>query len=297
MQKLPPLNSLRYFMVAAQTLSFKKAAERLFVTQAAISQHIKNLEQFLERPLFIRGTRSVQLTEDGRLFLPEIEKGFAAFSNAVQLLSADTQPNSLNITVTESFSSRWLVPNLKSFTSLYSSLQVKIQPTNQVIQFEGSDLDVALRFGKGSYPGLESHFIANDKYCLVAHPSLLSTGWQPQDLQMLPMLEENSADILHAWMVFFKKFNLDGKGLKRALQTEDSTLSILEAALAGQGMAMLRYSLIYTQLAKNQLVKVLDFEHKCDFSYYLVAPAHYFNRLKVKQFEAWLIEECKVFQL
>ncbi|WP_340678869.1 LysR substrate-binding domain-containing protein [Paraglaciecola sp.] len=296
MQKLPPLNSLRYFMVAAQTMSFKRAAEQLFVTQAAISQHIKTLEQFLDRKLFVRGTRNVQLTHDGMLLLPDIEKGFKAFYQAMDKLSLDENPHSLNITATESFSSRWLVPNLNSFTSAHPELSVRLQPTNLLCQFKDNDLDVAIRFGKGLYPDLESHFIAHDKYCLVAHPSLVTKEWQPAQIPLLPMLEENSADMLQAWQVFFERYQLDGKALKRALQTDDSTLTILEAALAGQGMAMLRYSLIYQQLAKNQLVKVLNFEHACDFNYYLVAPEHHFKRTKIIAFENWLKRECQAFQ-
>lgn len=294
--KLPPLNSLRYFMVAAQTLSFKQAAEELFVTQAAISQHIKTLEQFLDRKLFVRGTRNVQLTYEGSLLLPDIEKGFKSFYQALDKLSLDENPNSLNITVTESFSSRWLVPNLNSFTSTHPDLSVRLQPTNLLCQFKDNDLDVAIRFGKGQYADLESHFIAHDKYCLVAHPSLVADDWQASQIPLLPMLEENSADMLQAWQAFFDRYQLDGKVLKRALQTDDSTLTILEAALAGQGMAMLRYSLIYQQLAKNQLVKVLDFEHACDFNYYLVAPEHHFKRAKIIEFEGWLKQACQAFQ-
>ena len=90
MHKLPPLNSLRYFLVAAQTLSFKQAAEELFVTQAAISQHIKTLETHLGVGLFIRGTRRVSLTEEGKRFIPYIQAGFDNFNKGVALLTEDT---------------------------------------------------------------------------------------------------------------------------------------------------------------------------------------------------------------
>jgi LysR family transcriptional regulator, glycine cleavage system transcriptional activator len=295
MSQLPPLNSLRYFMVAAQTLSFKQAAEQLFVTQAAISQHIKSLESFLDTPLFVRHTRQVSLTEAGRLLLPEIELGFLAFQRGIGHIAKDQRPDSLNITVTESFSSRWLVPNLRSFTSANPDLRVRLQPSNQLSEFKDDSLDIAVRFGVGRYPGLESRFIAADKYCLVAHPSLLEANWQAKNITMLPMLEENSSDILSAWLAFYQRYKLDESQLKRALQTDDSTLTILEAALAGQGMAMLRYSLIYQQLNRGQLVKVLDFEHPCDYNYYLVAPAHHFNRKKVQVFAAWLKQETQSF--
>ena len=106
MHKLPPLNSLRYFLVAAQTLSFKEAADKLYVTQAAISQHIKTLESHLGRQLFVRGKLQVQLSEVGKRLLPDIQQGFECFSRGVGLLQDDPKPNMLNLTVIESLSSR-----------------------------------------------------------------------------------------------------------------------------------------------------------------------------------------------
>lgn len=106
MQGLPPLNALRYFLVAAETLSFKQTAEQLHVTQAAISQHIRTLEDHLGKTLFIRRNREVLLSEDGKRLLPHIHEGFEAFSKGVAKLQTDPRPNILNITVVQSFASR-----------------------------------------------------------------------------------------------------------------------------------------------------------------------------------------------
>jgi LysR family glycine cleavage system transcriptional activator len=114
--------------VAAQTLSFKKAAEQLFVTQAAISQHIKTLEAHLGLKLFIRGTRRVSLPEDGKRLEPFIQAGFEHFYKGVAHLTEDANPDVLNVTVVESLSARWLVPRLQSFQEQHPDIRVRLEP-------------------------------------------------------------------------------------------------------------------------------------------------------------------------
>lgn len=288
MNRLPPLNSLRYFLVAAQTLSFKQAAEQLFVTQAAISQHIKTLETHLNVKLFIRGTRQVSLTEDGKRLIPYIQAGFDSFIKGITLLNEDANPDILNITVVESLSTRWLVPRLQFFQEQYPDIRVRLEPNNKVRDFAGSDMDLAIRFGKGSYSGLESRFLLEDKYVLVCHPSLLRSNVTPQDLYQIPLLEENGPVTGAAWQTFLAMYKLQDNQFKKILEVDDSTVTIIDAALAGQGFAMLRYNLIYQQIQRRQLVTLFDFSHPSTYSYYLVAPSQHFSKPKVQLFEKWL---------
>ncbi|WP_293752570.1 LysR substrate-binding domain-containing protein [uncultured Paraglaciecola sp.] len=290
MNKLPPLNSLRYFLVAAQTLSFKQAAEELFVTQAAISQHIKTLESHLGVQLFIRGTRRVSLTEDGKRLMPHIQAGFDSFNKGVALLSEDANPDVLNVTVVESLSTRWLVPRLQFFQEQHPEIRVRLEPCNRVKDFSGTDIDLALRFGEGEYIGLESRFLLKDKYVLVCHPSLIKSSLTPQDLYQLPLLEESGPVTGEAWQSFLTRYNLKENSFKKVLEVDDSTVTIIDAALAGQGFAMLRYNLIYQQIQRGQLISLFDFSHPSAYSYYLVAPSHHFSKQKVQLFEKWLIE-------
>lgn len=290
MKKLPPLNSLRYFLVAAQALSFKQAAEQLFVTQAAISQHIKTLETHLGVQLFIRGTRRVSLTDDGKRLIPFIQAGFDNFNQGVALLTEDANPDVLNVTVVESLSIRWLVPRLQFFQEQHPKIRVRLEPCNRVRDFFGTDIDLAIRFGEGNYPGLESRFLIKDKYVLVCHPRLIPSNISPQDLYTLPLLEERGPVPAEAWQAFLSRHKLNSNRFKKTLEVDDSTVTIVDAALAGQGFAMLRYNLIYQQIQRRQLVSLFDFSHPSAYSYYLVAPSHHFNKAKVQLFEKWLIE-------
>lgn len=290
MSKLPPLNSLRYFLTAAQTLSFKLTAEQLFVTQAAISQHIKTLELHLGVQLFNRGTRQVSLTEEGKRLLPHIQAGFEHFNKGVALLSQDTNPDVLNVTVVESLSTRWLVPRLQFFQEQHPEIRVRLEPCNTLRDFAGTDIDLAIRFGKGNYLGLESRFLLNDRYVLVCHPSLIEPDLTPQNLCKLPLLEESGPVTGEAWQVFLTKYNLQENSFRKILEVDDSTVTIIDAALAGQGFAVLRHNLIYQQLQRGQLMPLFEFSHPSAYSYYLVAPSHHFKKPKVKLFEKWLIK-------
>ena len=290
MDKLPPLNSLRYFLVAAQTLSFKQAAEQLFVTQAAISQHIKTLETHLGVPLFIRGTRQVSLTEDGKRLIPYIQAGFENFNKGVALLTSEANSDVLNVTVVESLSTRWLVPRLQFFQDQHPDIRVRLEPCNRVRDFTGTDIDLAIRFGEGKYAGLESRFLLTDKYVLVCHPNLIQPDMTPHDLYRLPLLEETGPITGEAWLRFLAIHKLEGNRFKKTLEVDDSTVTIVDAVLAGQGFAMLRYNLIYQQIQRRQLVLLFDFSHQSAYSYYLVAPNHHFSKPKVQLFEKWLIE-------
>lgn len=289
MQKLPPLNALRYFLVAAKTLSFKQAAHELFVSQAAISQHIKTLESHLGVQLFVRGTRQVELSEHGKRLLPEIQAGFDCFHRGVSTLHQDNDPNVLNITVVESLSTRWLVPKLQDFHRLHPDIRVRLEPENRVRNFAGTDLDLAIRFGKGQYPQLESRLVLEDRYMLVCHPSLVNANLVLENLYTLPLLEETGPITGEAWQAFLLQFGLLESKFNKVLEVEDSTVTIVDAALAGQGIAMLRYNLIYQQLERKQLVQLFGFSHPSAYSYYLVAPKEHFNRTKVKLFERWLL--------
>ena len=288
MNKLPPLNALRYFLAAAETLSFKAAAEQMFVTQAAISQHIKTLEAFFGCQLFIRGHRHVSLTKAGERLLPDIATGFGFLDKGVGNLVMDPRPNILNLTVIESLSSRWLVPRLYLFQQEYPHINVRIQPTNRLLDFDQNELDLAIRFGIGDYPQLKSRKLAQDTIHLVCHPGLAKQIDTAQSVSRHPTLTEKSSDIMPAWKSFYQLHRINPDVGRNALHVDDSSVTIIEAALAGQGIAMVRNSLIFEQLEKGQLVKLFNFSFKCHYAYYLVAPEAHFKREKIQCFSNWL---------
>ncbi|MEH6651385.1 MAG: LysR substrate-binding domain-containing protein [Motiliproteus sp.] len=296
MNRLPPLKALQAFRYAAENLSFKVAAERLFVTQAAVSQQIKALEQHLGVSLFRRLTREVVLTPQGQQLLPYISKGFAALEQGVASLSQDPQPDRLTLSVLPSFAGRWLVPRLGSFQQQWPDVNIHLTPNLKLATFDGGDLDLAVRFGRGEYPGLTSKLLQREYLLPVCHPSLLNTALpiEPQ-LAQLSLLADDGPDMRDVWPQFEQELGVSLQQDSARLYMSDASM-LVEALLSGQGFAMLRFSLAYELLQRGQLICPVPIALKSSYDYYLVAPESHFQRPKVMRFENWLRQQIEVIE-
>ncbi len=288
MQRLPPLNALRVFRHAAENLSFKETAEQLHVTQAAVSQQIRLLESQLDRQLFRRLNREVSLTPDGQQLLPFVQRGFNALEEGIASLQQDPDPNLLTISALPSFASRWLMPNLGDFQRQYPQLNIRISPTLGLDDFTDSGTDLAIRYGQGEYPGLQSRLLLEDHLLPVCHPGLLDER-RPlkEQLRDLPVLIDDGPDLDRAWQEFLSELQLPSDGRRAPLGVSDSGL-LVEAVLCGQGLSMLRFSLAYQLLERGQLVCPLHWHFESPYRFYLVAPERHFERPKVRRFEHWI---------
>jgi LysR family glycine cleavage system transcriptional activator len=297
MLRLPPLKSLQAFRCAAESLSFKSAAQQLHVTPTAISQQIKTLEQNLGMKLFKRLTREVVLTPEGKQLLPYISNAFVAMEEGITKLTLDPQPNRLMLTTLPSFASRWLVPRLGSFQQQVSDVNIHLSPGLGIAKFAGGDLDLAIRFGKGDYSGLTSRLLLKDYLLPVCHPDLINQD-QPikEQLLQLPLLEDDSLDMETIQPMFRKALDAQYQQAPSKLRVSDSSM-LVEALLCGQGLALLRYSLVYDLLQRGQLICPIPIYLKSEFDFYLVAPQANFKRPKVIKFENWLRREIKVIEI
>ncbi len=308
MSRLPSLKALQAFRHAAETKSFKLAAEQLFVSQAAISQQIKTLEQQLGVTLFHRRTREVKLTSEGQQLLPYISKAFTSLEQGVSHLNDDPNPQQLTLSTLPSLASRWLVPRLGNFQAKEESLNIHISPSIKLDNFDDNLLDLAIRFGEGNYPGLSSKLLMRDYMIPVCHPSLihnrrpteeqleelplLTHERRPTEAQLrkLPLLMDDSPDMTDLWPLIDTVLGLSKAGKGPRLQVSDSNI-LVEALLSGQGLAAARFSLVYELLERKQLICPAPIYLPTHFSYYLVAPPHHFNRPKVQRFEHWLRQQ------
>ncbi len=153
-KRLPPLNALRVFDAAARHLSFTRAADELFVTQAAVSHQIKSLEDFLGLKLFRRRNRSLLLTEEGQSYFQDIKEIFSQLTEATRKLQARSAKGALTVSLLPSFAIQWLVPRLTSFNSAYPGIDVRIQAVDRQEDKLADDVDVAIFYGRGNWPGL-----------------------------------------------------------------------------------------------------------------------------------------------
>ena len=288
-----PLNALRTFEAVASRLSFAGGAKALNVSPAAVSSQIRALEQRLSQSLFHRHGRQVSLTEAGSKLLPGVQRGLAELRQAVQVVSQDRSEGVLNISMMPSFLQKWLMPRLVGFYSAEPNIDLRINVDSALVDFDQSDMHAAVRFGPGKWPGVESLKLADDWILPVCSRSLLrETGpiSSVEELQQRELLFLES-DMWDAW------FRVMGKSIRDSRWSKlNDSLSILMAAEQGEGIALSRWSLVARDIKAGRLMRPIDTVVKADWSYYFVAPPHYFDLPKVAALREWLLDHFSRFE-
>lgn len=311
--RLPSLALLRTFEAAARHLSFKKAAAEVHVTPAAVSQQIKSLEAFLGVPLFRRLTRSLELTEHGRAMLPKIREGFECLAAAVEATRPPVAPL-LTIVAPPSFASDWLVPRLSRFAARHPDVELRLAGTPDTIYRHGDVAllarlgtsvrdgrsEVAVLYGKGDYPGYRAERIFVPDYVPVCAPTLprLAELRAPADLARFTLIHdetlherEHDGRSRSGWGQWLRLAQVDGVDASRGPRFSNAVLAI-DAALAGQGIALASKPLVESRVAAGSLVVPFDIRLPSPYAYFLVMPEAVASRPPVAAFRAWLLEEA-----
>lgn len=288
---LPPLKALQYFLAAAKLSSFKLAALELNVTQAAISQQIKILEDYFGFTLFIRKTRHTILNDQGKRLFPFIERGFGQLQEGVKMLSGDPKPNILRLSTINSFTSIWLLPQLHTFQEKYPNIMVQIAPSNELVDFDRGEIDLAIRMGTGKYKGLVSKKIVQDELVLIASPLLIESTQilNPEIIFALPWIEDTSFDISEVFDILCAQYGIEKSSMIPIIKSNHS-VTIIENVIQGRGFALANKNLVSQQLDSGDLLALLNFTHKNSFAMHLVAPEQNFKWEKVKRFEDWFVK-------
>src|ERR1700727_2638101 len=175
-RRLPPLNALRAFEAAARHLNFSRAADELSVTPGAVSQQIQNLEDYVGVSLFKRTPRGLLLTDSAQTALPALREAFDRLSEAAPLLTAAVDGRRLTLTAPPSFAAKWLVPRLGRFEEAHPQVDVWLSADMDLVDFATGDVDLAVRYGGGAYPGLESVRLMQETVIPVMSPELLAAN-------------------------------------------------------------------------------------------------------------------------
>jgi LysR family glycine cleavage system transcriptional activator len=288
-----PLNALRTFEAVASRLSFAKGAEALNVSPAAVSSQVRSLEQRLNQPLFHRQGRQITLTETGRKLLPGVQRGLAELRRAMQTVSQDRSEGVLNLSMMPAFLQKWLMPRLTEFYDFQPQIDLRINADNTQVNFENSDFHAAIRFGTGTWQGVKAGKMLDDWILPVCSPRLL------REIGPLKSIEElQQHDLLfvesEVWDAWFRVLGESGRDSHWPLLND--SLSILMAAEQGQGIALSRWSLVARDIAAGRLVRPIDTVVRTDWSYYFVAPPHYYDLPKVAAFRDWIMGHCERFE-
>jgi len=300
--RLPPLNALRAFEAAARHLSFTKAAEELNVTPGAVSQQVKALEDFLGAPVFKRRNRALLLTDSALASLPALREAFEKLGEAALMLAARRDDDRLAVSVAPSFAAKWLVPRIDAFHALHPEIEVWISADMDVVDFAADDVDVAIRYGGGGYPGLETDLLMRESIIPVCAPSLI-LGDPPlktlADLKNHTLLHDGSSDndeSCPTWPMWLKAAGAKGPGGKpidgaRGPRFNQSSL-VIEAAVAGKGVALAKSALAQADLEAARLTVPFDVSTPISFAYYVVRPPAKAQSPAVQAFVEWVKAEA-----
>mgnify|MGYP002633055731 CR=1 FL=1 len=290
-RRLPPLNSLKAFEAAARHLSFTRASVELNVTQAAISHQIKGLEERLGVLLFRRLNRTLLLTDEGQSLLPQVSEALDILAAAVDRLARQEQAGVLTLSTLDSIAASWLVPRIGKFRTLHPDIDVRVSSTDAVVDFSGDGIDMALRYGSGTYPGIEKVLLMTETLFPVVSPLLLEKIGpleKPADLARFPLLHDDMRDDWAAWMEAAGVGDID---VSRGPSFSHSN-HIQLAAVAGEGVALGRSIMVVDNLFSGLLQKPFELELKAHHAYYAVYPKASAGRPKIVAFRDWLIGEA-----
>lgn len=295
--KFPPLYALLCFEAAGRHASMKNAAAELFVTPAAISQQIAKLEKALGKSLFIRNTKRLELTAEGKIYLRAIRPALGQIADATQRLMSDNGPNTITVSCTSGFAMQWLLPRLPAFQALCPEAEVLISTTNRLVDLLGDGVDFAVRHGLGRYPGLEVETLINDRLQPVCSPALLPDAEllsSPIDLRHFTLLHDEHRE---DWALWFRAVGIDDveQALNRGLVFVDSN-GVVEAALAGMGIALVRRSLVRDELASGRLVVPFRVTIETPIAYYLVYDETAILPRASRQFRDWIVAQANASQ-
>jgi LysR family transcriptional regulator, glycine cleavage system transcriptional activator len=287
--RLPSLNGLRAFEAAARHLSFTRAALELNVTQTAISHQIRRLEDELGVRLFIRQNRALQLTPEARDYLPGIRAAFNDLKLATDRLLHRGDDNILTISTLASLAAKWLLPRLTTFQESNPDIDVRITTSTNLVDFRSGDVDAAIRYGRGHWPGLRADWLMADEVFPVCSSALL-TGKHPlrcpEDLRDHVLLHtSNNGDDWRQWLT---AAGLPADISRQRGVTFDLIFVAVQAAIDGMGVAMGRTTYVQDDIAKGRLVVPFKIALPADAGFYLVSPADKADPPKLKAFREWL---------
>jgi LysR family glycine cleavage system transcriptional activator len=288
--RLPSLNGLRAFEAAARHLSFTNAAAELNVTQTAISHQIRRLEEELGIRLFVRQNRALALTPQAKDYLPGVRAAFNDLRLATdRLLRKDEHV--LTVSTLASLAAKWLLPRLSAFQETHPGIDVRITTSTALVDFKSGDVDAAIRYGRGDWPGLHADWLMADQLFPVCSPALL-TGKHPlrcpEDLRDHVLLHTSNANS-DDWRLWLTAAGLPANISRQPGLTFDLILMTVQAALDGIGVAMGRTSYVEADIAKGRLVVPFKITLPANAGFYLVCPEATADTPKLAAFRQWLL--------
>lgn len=291
-----PIGPLRAFEAVARQLNFRAAAEELHVTQPAVSRQIRSLEAELGAPLFARGTRHVELTGAGATLLRSVAPLLDRLDASVRQIRASAGREPVSVTTFASFASLWLLPRLHGFQTLHPDIDIRISAADTLADLDDPEIDLALRYAHPDQAPPQARHLFGEVLTPVCAPTLARTLREPADLVAHTLLEEDDQRPSAAYLSWRHWLALQGQpGLEpqRWLYL-NFTYQQIQAALAGQGVALARLSLVGESLARGELVEPFGAARRTTspFAYWLIRWPARRERPALDAFEHWVLDQA-----
>jgi LysR family glycine cleavage system transcriptional activator len=290
-RRLPPLKSIRAFEAAARRGSFNEAAAELFVTPSAISHQIKSLEDYLGVSLFRRARRQVMLTIAGERYLKSISHALDEIDLATRRLLASLNAGAINISVAPAFLTRWLVPKVREFQNRHPDIELRLSPNSGPIDFAWSDIDMAIYFGDGHWPGAEVFFLREVvlvPVCSLAFVEANPQMTKPEELGAHTLIDVSTRPA--EWDEFLANFGVTRQKRAKRLSFTSTSLA-LGAAMENLGIALADRHLVAREVKYGQLVSPLDIKMNNHLGYYLVYQKDRRLTDEMRAFLDWVMDE------
>lgn len=298
-ERLPHLTALRVFESTARQGSFQAAAAELGLTPSAVSHQIRALESYLGVRLFERRVRAVELTEAGRTLWPKLERGFRLIESGVRELRTLQAPAAITVSIGPAIAAKWLVPLLHRFAERHPAIEVRVNTANKVVDLRKEAVDVAIRHGKGDYPGLESIRLFGEAHTPMCAPHLLECGRSRahllRQLRQQRLLHDDQAAFpgktvgWPEWLAAIGTADIDGRSGVRYRQTDHA----IQAAIDGSGVLLGRIAIAAFDLAAGRLVCPFQLTLPSPYGYHFVTLPGRSRERAIGAFLAWLQEEAR----
>ncbi len=289
MSPLPSLNGLRAFDVSGRHLNFRSAADEMGVTQGAVAQQVRQLEANLGTPLFERLPKGLAFTPAGRSYHVRVANAFADLRAATDALRP--APGKVLVSVTPTFAAKWLIPNLPDFSAAHPQIDLQILATEKVSSFHGDGIDLAVRQGHPPFgASLEAIRLFRQEIIAVAAPALVAgqrLPLDPETLSGLPKLH----DAHDLWPAFLRRLNVADRG-GRGLRLSQTALAV-DAALSGQGAALVSSFLAQRDIAANNLVRLVPEAVSGTQDFYLLALRGSRRNQSVQSVVDWFVSHTE----
>lgn len=286
---LPPLAALRTFEAAARHQNFSRAGEELHITHSAISHQMKALERELGVALFHRRSRGVELTEPGRTLAATMREALDRIARGVAELRVRPH-RALTVSVLPAFATHWLIPRLSDFNRRHPDIDINVRAGQALVNFSAEDVDLAVRYGGGKWPGLVTVQLAREDVFPVCSPQF-NGGRLPKTLAELA-----KARLLHTplqpWDEWFRALGLNVVPSRRGMTFSETDL-LLHAAIDGLGIALSRRILAQPELDSGRLVRPVRDRVRADRAYFIVYPAAIEPSPRLQIFRDWLLEQAR----